>query len=265
MKSFRVAARSMAARIFVAPLIMGLVAGCTSAGGTSPSPSVQPSEAAVASAASTSSTAPTPGPVTDFLAGGRYLFRPLAEAPSLTIVATGPAAWRGFPSFAMDGPGPVGIDAPSGIGIAFLSADGVYRDPCHWDLLGNGVEGQPSDVVVGPTVDDLVTALRANTFYTSTAATPVTIDGYAGQELEIQLPDDSFTTCDRTPGDVDGHAFVFSGKAGLYVYGPSNRWHLFILNVDGTRLLVAVFSYPGTPQAALDTAQNVIDTMEINP
>ena len=46
---------------------------------------------------------------------------------------------------------------------------------------------------VGPTVDDLVAALRANTFYTSSTATPVTIDGYAGQELELQLPDDPFT------------------------------------------------------------------------
>ena len=214
-----------------------------------------------------STTAPnaTPGPVTDTLTGGRYLFRPLAEMPTLTIVATGPAGWRGFPSYAMDGPDPVGIGAPSGIGIAFLSADGVYSDPCHWDLLGNGVEGQPSDVVVGPAVDDLVAALRANTFYTSSAATPVTIDGYAGRELEIQLPDDSFTTCDKTPGDADGHAFVFSGKAGLYVYGPANRWHIFIVDVEGTRLLAVVFLYEGTPQADVDLAQSIVDTMDINP
>jgi hypothetical protein len=38
---------------------------------------------------------------------------------------------------------------------------------------------------VGPTVDDLAAALRANTFYTASDAKPVTIDGCAGQELEL--------------------------------------------------------------------------------
>jgi len=245
-------------------LLSLLIAGCATG---APVSTIKPTASSGSGSAVRSATPAdaAPGSVTDLLTGGRYLFRPLEEVPSLTIVATGPAGWRGFPSYAMDGPDPVGIGAPSGIGIAFLSADGMYSDPCHWDLLGNGVEGQPSDVVVGPAVDDLVTALRANTFYKSSAPTPVTIDGYAGQELEIQLPDDSFTTCDKTPGDADGHAFVFSGKAGLFVYGPSNRWHLFILDVEGTRLLAVVFSYEGTPQTDLDTAQNVIDTMDINP
>ncbi|MEO6207840.1 MAG: hypothetical protein ABIP77_07780 [Candidatus Limnocylindrales bacterium] len=203
--------------------------------------------------------------VTETLTGGRYLFRPLEEAPSLTLVATGPKGWRGFPSYAMDGPDPIGPSAPSGISVAFLSADGVYSDPCHWDIAGSGEEGQPGDVAVGPTVDDLVTALRANTFYTSSVAKPVTIDGYAGQELEIQLPDDPFTSCDKTPGDADGHAFVFSGKAGLYALGPANRWHLFMVEVAGTRLIAAVFSYAATPQTDLDIARNVIETMDINP
>jgi hypothetical protein len=165
----------------------------------------------------------------------------------------------------MDGPDPVAADAPSGIGIAFLSADGIYSDPCHWDLLGNGSEGEPGDVAVGPTVDDLVAALRANTFYTSSAATPVTIDGYAGQELELQLPAGPFTTCDKAPGDTDGHAFVLGGKAGLYAQGPANRWHLFIFDVEGTRLIAVVLSYEGTPQADLDLARNVIETLDINP
>jgi hypothetical protein len=48
-----------------------------------------------------------------------------------------------------------------------------------------------------------VATLRANTFYTSTVATPVTIDGYAGQELELRLPDDPFTTCDKDDPDVE--------------------------------------------------------------
>ena len=164
----------------------------------------------------------------------------------------------------MDGPEPVRADAPTGIGIAFFSANGLYRDPCHWDVRGTGEAGTPGDVAVGPTVDDLVAALRANGSYTSTGATPVTIDGYAGQELEIQLPVDPVTSCDNDdPADSGGHTFLFSGP-GLYAQGPANRWHLSILDVKGTRLIAAILSYKGTPQADLDLARSVIDTLDID-
>jgi hypothetical protein len=198
------------------------------------------------------------------MTGGRYLFRPIPEEQSsITIAATGPDRWVGYRSWAMDGPDPVRANAPNGIGIAFFFADGVYRNPCHWDLRGNGEEGQP-DVAVGSGVDDLVAALRANTFYTSTAATPVTIDGYRGEEVQLQLPPRSFTRCDKTRGDADGHAFVFSGKAGLYAQGAANRWHVFILDVDGTRLVAVILSYKGTPPTDLNRARKIIETLDID-
>ena len=241
-----------------AAVVIALI-GCS--GAPAGEPTATPSLGLASTAPSNPADA-TPGPVTDALTGGRYLFRPLGD---MTIVATGPNRWVGYPSWAMDGPEPLRADAPDGIGISLFSANGVYSDPCHWDLLGTGDAGQPGEVVVGPSVDDLVAALRANTFYTSSVATPVTIDGYAGQELELQLPDDPFTTCDKDdPDDPGGHAFVFSGP-GLYAQGPANRWHLFILDVEGTRLIAVVLSYEGTPQADLDLAQNVIETLDINP
>ncbi len=149
------------------------------------------------------------------------------------------------------------------IGISFFTADGVYSDPCHWDVQGTG-RADVGDVEVGPTVDDLVAALRANTFYTSSEPAPVTIDGYTGQELELQLPDDPFTSCDKEPGDSVGHAFVFSGP-GLYAQGPANRWHLYILDVEGTRLIAVILSYAQTPQSDLDLSRNIIETLDIAP
>jgi hypothetical protein len=161
----------------------------------------------------------------------------------------------------MDGPPPIRADAPTGIGISFFTANGLYSDPCRWDVAGTGY-ADVGDVEVGPTVDDLVAGLRANTFYTSSQATPVTIDGYAGKEIELQLPDDPFTNCDKEPGDSGGHAFVFSG-AGLYAQGPANIWDLFILDVEGTRLIAVILSYAKTPQADLDLARDVIETLDI--
>ena len=242
-------------RSLVVATIMAMASGCTGST-TSPSATTRPSV--------------TRGPataqlVTEHLTGGRYLFGPFEDMSSLTIEATGPKGWVGFPSWAMDGPDPVGADAPKGIGISFFSANGLYSDPCHWDVHGTGEADSPGDVKVGPTVDDLVTGLRANTFYTSSAATPVTIDGYSGKELEIQLPDDPYTKCDKDdPADSGGHEFVFSGP-GLYAQGRANRWHLYILDVDGARLIAVILSYAKTPQTDLDLARRIIETLDINP
>jgi hypothetical protein len=200
--------------------------------------------------------------VTDTLNGGLYRFGPFGDSPSFSIVATGPDRWVGYPDWAMDGPEPVRADAPKGIGLSFFSADSVFSDPCHWDWKGTG-QADVGDVKVGPSVDAMVTALRAVTYYTSTAPKPVTIDGYSGKELELQMPDGSYANCDNDdPNDSGGHVFVFGGP-GLYTQGPANHWHLFILNVHGERLIAVTLSYAKTPRKDVDTANNVIKTMNI--
>ena len=238
-------------RSLVVAVIVVILSGCSGSATSN----------AAGSAPATSDPSVTWKPVADQLKGGSYLFGPFGETPSVSLVATGPDGWVGYPDWAMDGPGPDHADAPTGIGISFFTANGIYSDPCHWDVQGTG-GADVGDVKVGPTVDDMVAALRANTFYTSSPPTPVTIDGYAGQELELQLPDDPFTACDNETGDDSGHAFVFSGP-GLYVQGPANHWHLFILDVNGTRLISVILSYPKTPRTDLDTAHDVIDGMDI--
>ena len=246
----------LAAALVVAVVGFSLLPRQSSNVGESTPPSPLPATAAPTAGA-------TPGLAPDGpLSGGRYLLRP--SGLPLTIEATGPTGWFAPAEYGLGGPS--GSEAPAGILIAFISAEGIYEDPCHWDLDGTGDHVQPGDVNVGPTVDDMVAAIRANASYTSTTPTPVTIDGYAGQELEIQLPDESFTNCDRSPGDAAGTAYVFSNsEAGIYAQGPANRWHLSILDVDGNRLIAAVLSFEGTPQAELDLARNVIETLEITP
>jgi len=244
---------SASMRSQVVAIIMIIASGCsgsTESTGSTAVPGAR-SETAVAQ------------PVREDLTGGRYLFGPFGDQPPLELVASGPDGWFGYPDWAMDGPPPIRADAPTGIGISFFTANGLYSDPCHWDVQGSG-GADVGDVQVGPTVDDLVAGLRANTFYTSSEATPVTIDGYSGQEIELQLPDDPFTRCDEESGDSSGHAFVFSGP-GLYAQGPANIWDLFILDVEGTRLIAVILYYEGTPQADLALAQDIIETMDIVP
>jgi len=214
-------------------------------GAVVPAGSVSPTD-------STSTSTPT----SEAPAAEGIFFGPFGASQSVSVVAALPEDWQDDSNFgAMTGPDPAGAEEPT-VGILFFSPDSLYSDPCHWDVAGTG-----GDVEVA-TVDDLVAAIGENTFYTSTKPTPVTIDGYSGQEIEIQLPDDSFTDCDVDLGDTDGHAYLFF-PISVYVQGPSNIWDLSVLDVEGTRLVAAILSYPETSQADLDTARNVIETMDI--
>ena len=52
---------------------------------------------------------------------------------------------------------------------------------------------------------------------------------------------------------------------GLCAQGPANGWHLYILDVEGTRLIAVPLSYERTPKADLELARNIIDTLDIDP
>lgn len=195
------------------------------------------------------------------LPGGRYRLQPLGESSSLTIVADIPAGWIGYRAQpALTNP----EGSNDGVLIGFMVTDGLYSDPCHWDLDGTGAEGQPGDVGVGPTVDDLVAALKRNTSYTASAATPVTLGQFEGQEVELQLPgDDVIRTCDRRPGESTGDYFVI--PEGYYAQGPNSRWHLYIVDVDGIRLITMVSIAEGTSQADIAAAEAIVDSFQISP
>jgi hypothetical protein len=245
-----------AAVIIVAVLGYNLLPRQPSTGGgpiSSPSPTAGPTSSPVA----TGAVALTDGTLT----GGRYRLQPLDDPSTLRIVADIPAGWQGLGSGYLVSPGQA-----EEILIVFMVTDGLFSDPCHWDLNGTGL-GQPGDVVVGPTVDDLVAALKANTSYTSSSATPLTFGQFEGQELELQLPGDAvLSTCDK-----HGEGSPFSGPAyfvfpgGIYAQGPNSRWHLYIVDVDGTRLITIVSILEGTPQADIAAAEAIVASFEITP
>jgi len=254
-------AAAIAAVLIVAVVGYNLLpTGSTGTGGPAPTPT--PTASPTPTAAPTGTPVVT-GPV-DLpegpLAAGRYRIRPLNSPPSLSIVADVPAGWVGYPENpALTGPG--GDNA--GILIGFMTADGLFSDPCHWDLDGTK-EARTGDVVVGPTVDDLVTALKGNKSYTSSAASPVTFGLFEGQELELQLPgDDVIRTCDRRPGETTGDYFVIPG--GYYAQGGNSRWHLYIVDVGGTRLITMLSIGKGAPQTDIVAAETIVESFELTP
>ena len=86
------------------------------------------------------------------LGAGSYKTAPFASLPGLTATFTVPAGWDAFQNWAILGP--IGTEAPTGIGVGFLRADGLFGDPCHWNVDGSASLTQAGDVEVGPSVDE---------------------------------------------------------------------------------------------------------------
>ena len=125
---------------------------------------------------------------------------------SISVTFTVPEGWQGFEGSCVL---PVtGTTAPDGMGICFQEVvGGLYSDPCD--------PAAQADIPIGPSVDDLATALTEQTAYEATDPTDVTLGGYSGKRLDLQLPTD-VASC--------GEFYPWNGS--VYAQGPDNRWHI---------------------------------------
>jgi hypothetical protein len=234
-------------------------------------PTAQPSSTATSSPTAQPSPTATSSPTAaaipllpeGTLAAGTYRLRPFSSE-TMTIDATVPDdGWLGGPPNAIGGP--VGeSNGPNGVFVAFLKAQTIHSDPCHWDKDGSGSAPQEGDIEVGPTVDDLAEALAANASYESTTPVEATLGGYSGKRLELQLvPDPS--GCDTFTGE-GGQSFVFGGlDGGQYAQGGANTWQVTIVDVEGTRLIAVLVAYEETSAADLSAAEGILESVVITP
>jgi hypothetical protein len=232
--------RPASARWVVLALVLLLSAACSGA--------ATPESASSPTSASSSATGVTPIQAT---------FNGAGTHPTVTVEAQSPP-WTLFKGYALT------RDTEGGgfLGVSFWDVGEVARDPCH--SLGHLYDP-------GPTVDDLVAALEAQSMRHATAPTDVTLAGYQGKYLEWSVPADSVVTGD---GDFagcdvqsDGHRnFVSWIGAG----GVGERWQqiagqvdrLWVLDVDGQRLVVDATYSPDTTQAQRDEEDRVVQSVQ---
>ena len=198
---------------------------------------------------------PTPTPSSldgandDALAAGTYVTSPFPAYP-MRFTITFPAGWRAFNEFAFIPDVGRSSDAPDGMAFGLFQIDGLYSDPC----FAEGV----SDVEVGTTVDDLAAALAEQTAYEVTRTSDVTLAGYAGKRVDLALPSDFGTSsC--------GHEDFVLWPGSPYAQGPGNLWHLWILDVDGMRVVIQSMDYAETPADQQAELQAIVDSIRIEP
>jgi hypothetical protein len=245
MNNFAKALVATAAVVAVAVVGINLLPGNPSGtGGVTPSAS--PSAPSVAPSAS---PRPTPEPTASLVA---YTIKSCctednSRLDSMTFAIMAPARWEPWED---SGVWPVGQgnDPPGGAFVGLYPGGNLYSEPCLTD------EEADADVPVGPTVDDLVTALVDHSSLDVTDPVDVTFAGYSGKYLDLTVPEDISECALYQP--MDHH---------IYAQGPRQRWHMWILDVDGTRLVVETNDYPGTSAERLAEEQAIIDSLQITP
>ena len=242
---------SRANTLVVAMVVAVLASGCTA--GTALTPRPSPVTTAVPT------PAPTSSPGVAALTAGTHaaLVMGSGSYPEYTVVV--PKGWFVYEGrFIITGPTePV-------LGFSVWDVGQVFRDPCHW-------QGQGFDP--GPSVANLVAALVAQKTRNATRPTDVTLAGYAGKYLEWSVPADlkssswtSFDACDLDSDGVhrDFLSWLGNGMGDRYEEVPGQVDQLWVLDVNGQRLVVDATYSPDTSQGQRAELERLVDSLRFS-
>ena len=174
------------------------------------------------------------------------------EYPGYTVEA--PMGWSAPDGHFVSKPGPL-------LGLSVWDVGEVPRHPCHW---------QATLTDPGPTVDDLVAALTTQRLRHATEPTDVTLDGYHGRHLEWSVPSDmvvtgdaDFAGCDVWPsnGHRDFVSWIGNGYGERYQQVAGQVDMLWVLDVDGQRLLVDATYSPDTSEADRAELMSIVESL----
>jgi len=227
-----------AAVVVVALLGINFLPRAGGIGGPSPtvSPSVSPGPSP------TLLTRAAVGP----LAAGRYVTDPADTAFPVAATFTVPDGWSNA-GWAI---------VKDDVAVSLWTVAETYGDPCQWES---------TKVSLGPTVDDLVTALRAQKDRNATEPVPTTLAGFDGQQIEVDWRADVVqSSCDPGAGGAGEYRlFIAPGP------GDPSRWGsigshsvLRIAAVNGTRVLVEITEPPGITAGQRAEADQIVDSIE---
>ena len=177
---------------------------------------------------------------------------PGAADDSIRITFTVPDGWAGIGGTiyrAVENNSP-----PGGAGLLFSRGPWLYSQLCR---------GPGPDIPTGTSVDDFVNALIEHPDLDLTSPVDVTLAGYSGKYLELQAPANIAMNQDNPgPSECAGY---FVWEPGIYAQGPNHLWHIWVLDVDGVRVVVRSDTYPGTTAAVKAQLTAIVDSIQIEP
>ena len=178
-----------------------------------------------------------------------------AHLPRLAV--TVPDGWFNFDGWGLS----KGRELPFAIAVSFWDVDQVYPTPCKWKY-------KPM-IDPGPGVDGLASALARQPLRNATATTGAILGGVRGKYLQWSVPTDIafdqsreaealFPECDEDTFQ----SWTARGWAGdRYQQAPGQVDRIWIVNVDGERLVVDAFYLPQATAADRAELEEVVNSI----
>ena len=145
--------------------------------------------------------------------------------------------------------------------LGFFTADRIFGDPC-------GTKGRRTKTQtlknVGPTVEDLATALTEQKGATTSTPVPASLDGYDGLYLDYQIAKGvDVSTCEETAFDI------FTTAPGdddsMWLANSGDRVAMWILDVEGDRIVLFWIAEPGTTKAKIKELNAMAESTTFEP
>jgi hypothetical protein len=191
---------------------------------------------------------------------GRYYMDPDLDASTplrvvFDIPSTGWSNWIGAVKF---GPN------DGHVGVSITTVANLVTDGCR--------DHTWADPPIGPSVNDLANALvDLAPFRVTSPPEPVSAYGYEGMHLELTVPkmqmshSGTFTGCDE--GTLKSWVAAIDteepGDAFYGYTGPGYVEDFWILDVEGTRVMIAAERSAGSPTRDLQEQRAVLDSIRI--
>jgi hypothetical protein len=246
---FGLAAAAVVAAVIIGAQLLGSPGGGFGGPGDEPSPTPQASVADPSPEPTAAWTGIPEGPavITNSDAG------PLQV--TVDITTPGWSTLTGFDGMTKDDDG---LDAPETVGAALLAWTWpagteflVYGDPCQWS------SSAPETPLTTP--DEIATAFAAQAQTEAADPVDVTVGGYAGKSVTLQVPltyEQADATREEEFAACDNSEFVYYGTGDEVVarnaQGPGEFDELWILDVDGSIVILNAVYSPETPSELVD-------------
>ena len=167
------------------------------------------------------------------------------------VLAEGWSEWSGAVKFAGD---------EGHVGVSITTVTNVVRHGCR--------DHSPADPPVGPSVDDLATALAdLAPFRVTSPPEDVSIYGYSGNHLELTVPDLPVEGDGEFAGCPGGNLKSWIDVGGVFYghTGPGYTEEFWILDIEGTRLVIVAHRSPGSPPQDLAEQRAILESIRIEP
>jgi hypothetical protein len=229
-------------------------------------PTIRPTASALSTAPAHATRSPGVPllPLNGPLDAGRYSYAvdntcsnpgcPIEDQPRapLRLEITVPAGYTtfdGFPVIAVDSPSRTSGPDGGAVALGWPSFwTGLNSDPCL------EVGHEPTDISVGPSVDDFVDAVVAHPTLDITEPRDVELGGYQGKFFSLTGPS-NLSGCDNwRPWDP-----------GFYVQGPDNQWDVWVIDADGFRVLIVAQYFPGTADRVKAELRQIAESITFDP